>query len=70
MFLLFLILAFLSGTAVAGNSAKETVRNCGTIQNIFKMGELLRSDSRGCHALRWPAMNYHLEEGCMCSFYE
>jgi hypothetical protein len=50
-------------------AAKLMRGNCGTIQNAFRMGELLRNDTETCHRLRWPAVGYGVLYGCTCSFY-
>jgi hypothetical protein len=49
--------------------AKDMHGNCGTVQNAFKMGELLRNGTNACHSVRWPALSYDIEQGCTCAFY-
>jgi hypothetical protein len=70
-FLLFFVLLLLQ-IAVADVSQQIPVAqqhgNCGTVQNKFKMGQLLHNDT-DCHGLRWGAMSYTLEKGCACEFY-
>ena len=51
--------------------AQTQYPNCGTIENVFKMGTLLKKTaSRGvCRELRWPGGKVDVREGCLCAFY-
>jgi hypothetical protein len=51
--------------------AQQQHPNCGTMDNMFKMGQLLLKTptSGACHHLRWPGVKYVVEEKCICIFY-